>query len=47
MILCEKMKVSPDILHVPFDLAVRGDVVQSARPIFDWSGRRIVGNELG
>jgi hypothetical protein len=47
MFVCEKMKASPDILHVPLDLAIRGDSVQAARPLFNWNGTRVLGSELG
>lgn len=47
MIVCEKMTVWPDILHVPFDLVVYSGNVQFARLIFNWNGRRIIGSELG
>jgi hypothetical protein len=45
--LCEKMKASPDILHVPLDLVVRGSDAQFARPIFNFNGRPVLGSELG
>jgi hypothetical protein len=47
MFVCEKMKASPDILHVPLDLVVRNETVQFARPLFNWNGTRVVGSELG
>lgn len=47
MLLCEKMRASPDILHVPLDLIVRGNDVQFARPIFNFNGQRVLGSELG
>jgi hypothetical protein len=45
--VCEKAPGAADILHVPVDLAVRGDEVQFARPLFDLRRTRVVGNELG
>ena len=47
MFVCEQFKGSPDILHVPLDLAVRGGNVQFARPLFNWNGTRVLGSELG
>jgi len=47
MLLCEKMKASPDILHVPLDLVLHGSDATFARPIFNWNGRRVLGSELG
>jgi hypothetical protein len=47
MFLCEKMKASPDILHVPLDLVVHGTDAQFARPIFNFNGQRVLGSELG
>ena len=47
MIVCEKIAVARDILHVPFDLIVRGQSVEFARPVFNLKGSRIVGSELG
>ncbi len=47
MFVCEQFQGSPDILHVPLDLAVRGGNVQFARPLFNWNGTRVLGSELG
>jgi hypothetical protein len=47
MFVCEKLPAAADILHVPFDLAVRGNEVQFARPLFNLDGTRVVGSELG
>jgi hypothetical protein len=47
MFVCQKMAASPDILHVPLDIAIKDGNVQFARPIFNWNGRRVVGSELG
>jgi hypothetical protein len=44
--VCEKIKVTPDILHVPLDLTVRGDAMQFARPRFNLAGTRVIGSEL-
>lgn len=46
MYVCQKVGNSPDILHVPIDLVVRGGNVEFARPLFNWNGRRVVGNEM-
>lgn len=47
MFVCEKLPGSVDILRVPLDLAVRGDSVQFARPLFNLRGPRVLGSELG
>jgi hypothetical protein len=47
MFVCEKLPASADILHVPFDLVVRGNDVQFARPLFNLEGTRVLGSELG
>ena len=47
MFVCQKMAASPDILHVPVDIAIKDGNVQFARPILNWDGRRVVGSELG
>jgi nitrous oxidase accessory protein NosD len=44
--VCEKIKVTPDILYVPLDRTVRGDAVQFARPRFNLTGTRVIGSEL-
>ena len=41
MIVCEKAPGAADILHVPFDLAIRGNAVQFARPVFNPRGTRV------
>jgi|SRR6516162_6692554 hypothetical protein len=46
-LVCEKMPASPDILHAPLDMSVRGSNVQFARPIYNWNGSQVVGSELG
>jgi hypothetical protein len=43
--VCEKLPLTRDILRVPLDLVVHGDVAQFARPLFDFNGR-VVGSEL-
>jgi hypothetical protein len=45
--VCDKLASASDILHVPIDLAVRGDAVQFARPMFNLNGSRVYGSELG
>lgn len=47
MIVCEKAPRSPDVLHVPLDMIVRGTNVQFARPLLNWNGERVIGSELG
>ena len=46
-LVCEKMPASPDILHAPLDMTIRGSNVQFARPLFNWNGTLVVGSELG
>lgn len=45
--VCEKLPGSADILHVPLDVAIRGNQVESARPLFNLRGTRVLGSELG
>lgn len=45
--VCEKQPAAVDILHVPADLAIRGDQIQFGRPAFNLRGTRVVGSELG
>jgi hypothetical protein len=47
MFVCEQVPGSVDILHVPLDVAVRGDNIQFARPLFNLQGTRVLGSELG
>jgi hypothetical protein len=47
MFVCEKVPGSADILHVPLDLAIRGSQIESARPLFNLGGTRVLGSELG
>jgi hypothetical protein len=35
-----------DILRVPIDLAVEGNKVQFARPLFNLTSTRVVGSEM-
>jgi hypothetical protein len=46
MYVCEKMKISPDILRAPIDLVVSGTSVRFGRPLFNWNGTRVTGTEL-
>jgi hypothetical protein len=46
MYVCEKMKISPDILRAPIDLVVNGTSVRFGRPLFNWNGTRVTGTEL-
>ena len=45
--VCEKQPRASDILHVPADLVIRDNDVQFARPLFNLSGARVIGSELG
>ena len=45
-IVCEKIEIARDIINVPFDLLVRGQAVEFARPVFNLKGR-LFGSELG
>jgi hypothetical protein len=47
MFVCEKAPGAADILRVPLDLAVRGNEIQFARPLFNPRGTWVLGNELG
>jgi hypothetical protein len=47
MFVCERVPGAADILHVPIDVAIRGDNVQFARPLFNLQGTRVLGSELG
>ena len=44
--VCEKLPTTRDILRVPIDLAVEGNKVQFARPLFNLTGTRVVGSEM-
>lgn len=46
MYVCQKLKVSPDILRAPIDMTVQGAKVEFARPLFNWNGKRVVGSEM-
>jgi hypothetical protein len=46
MFVCEQMPGGPDVLHVPLDVVIRNGAVQSARPLFNWNGTRVLGSEL-
>ena len=45
--VCEKLPTTRDILRAPFDLVIKGNSVQFARPLFNLDGTRVVGTELG
>ena len=47
MIVCNKLKQSPDILRAPFDMIVSGKTAIFARPVFNRLGTLVVGTELG
>jgi hypothetical protein len=44
--VCEKLPTTRDILRAPIDLAVDGNKVQFARPLFNLNGSRVVGSEM-
>src|SRR5262249_23463024 len=47
MYVCQnKLGAGPDILRVPIDLVVRNGNVEFARPLLNWNGTRIIGNEM-
>lgn len=46
MYVCEKMKISSDILRAPIDLVVNGTSVRFGRPLFNWNGTRVTGTEM-
>jgi hypothetical protein len=46
MFVCEQMLGGLDVLHVPLDVVIRNGAVQSARPVFNWNGTRVLGSEL-
>jgi len=46
-LVCEKMPATADMLSAPLDINVRGSNVQFARPLFNLTGTRVVGSELG
>jgi hypothetical protein len=46
MYVCQKLQGSPDILRAPIDLAVHGENVEFARPLFNFDGTRVVGTEM-
>jgi hypothetical protein len=41
-----KLGAGPDILRVPIDLVIRNGNVEFARPLLNWNGTRIIGNEM-
>ena len=47
MLVCEKMPAAVDMLTAPLDMTIRGNNVQFARPLFNLTGTRVVGSELG
>jgi hypothetical protein len=44
--VCEKLPTTRGILRVPIDLAIDGNKVQFARPLFNLRGARVVGSEM-
>ena len=46
-LVCEKMPAAADMLTAPLDTTIRGSNVQFARPLFNLTGTRVVGSELG
>jgi hypothetical protein len=47
MYVCEKLPTTRDVLRAPLDLAIDGNSVRFARPLFYLNGTRVVGSELG
>ena len=47
MYVCGKLPTRHGILRVPLDLAIDGNNVHFARPLFDVNGTRVMGSELG
>src|SRR5262249_58312228 len=41
-----KVGVRPGILHAPSDLVIRNGNVEFARPLLNWNGTRLIGNEM-
>jgi len=49
--VCQKLgaaqgRVPIDILRVPIDLVIRNGNVEFARPLLNWNGTRVIGNEM-
>src|SRR5215471_17325667 len=41
-----KVGAGPGILHAPSDLVIRNGNVEFARPLLNWNGTRLIGNEM-
>jgi hypothetical protein len=46
MYVCQTMTRAPGIFHIPIDLVVRNGNVEFARPLLNWNGTRVIGNEM-
>jgi hypothetical protein len=46
-LVCEKMPAAADMLGARLDMNIRGSNVQFARPLFNLTGARVIGSELG
>jgi hypothetical protein len=46
-LVCEKLPATADMLSAPLDMNIRGSNVQFARPLFNLTGTRVIGSELG
>jgi len=47
MYVCQtKVGAGPGILRVPIDLVIRNGNVEFARPLLNWNGTRLIGNEM-
>src|SRR5262245_30331292 len=44
--VCQKVGAARGILRVPIDLVIRNSNVEFARPLLNWTGTRIIGNEM-
>jgi len=40
------MTRAPGILRIPIDLVIRNGNVEFARPLLNWNGTRVIGNEM-
>ena len=44
--VCQSLGAGRGILRVPIDLVIRNGNVEFARPLLNWNGTRIIGNEM-
>src|SRR5262249_20803791 len=43
---CQKLGAGRGILRIPVDLVIRNGNVEFARPLLNWNGTRVIGNEM-